>query len=234
MQLVLIPTGEFLMGSPQDHTEAHDWEKPQHTVRITKPFYLGVTEVTQEQYERVTGQNRSHFKGDPQRPVDLVSWEDAVAFSRKLSEKEGQTYRLPTEAEWEYACRAGTQTRFGFGDDYKDLGEYAWYYGNSRGATHPVGRKKPNAWGLFDMYGNVGEWCADQYDPKYYESSPQDDPPGPTGGANPVNRVHRGGNWRRDKAYGCRAPSRGWLLGPGYYADGLGFRPAKEFPASSK
>ena len=163
MKLVLIPAGEFLMGSPESDSDAPDEEKPQHKVRISKPFYLGVTEVTQEQYERVMGENPSRFKGDPQRPVEKVSWEDAVAFCRKLSEKEGRTYRLPTEAEWEYACRAGSQTKWSFGDDDSALKEYAWYLDNADSTTHPVAQKKPNAWGLYDMHGNVWEWCQDWY-----------------------------------------------------------------------
>jgi len=204
MKLVLIPAGEFMMGSPDSDTDAEADEKPQHRVRITKPFYLGSTEVTQEQYERVMGQNPSWFcaTGDGkvevagqntrQFPVEWVSWEDAVEFCRRLSQKEGKTYRLPTEAEWEYACRAGSTTRYCIGDAPADLVEYAWYDENSDDTTHPVGQKKPNAWGLYDMHGNVWEWCADRFAEDYYRASPADDPNGPD---SRVFRVLRGGAW---------------------------------------
>ena len=119
------------------------------------------------------------FEQTDEHPVVNVSWNDALAFCRWLSKKEGKICRLPTEAEWEYACRAGSTTRYCFGDDASDLGEYAWYGANSDRKTHPVGTKKPNAWGLYDMHGNAWEWCADGYDAEYYEKSPTDDPTGP-------------------------------------------------------
>jgi len=178
MKLVRIPAGEFTMGSPDSDKEALDREKPRHRVRITKPFYLGMHEVTQEQYERLMGENPSRFKGDPERPVENVTWEDAVEFCRKLSEKEGVTYRLPTEAEWEYACRAGSKQVYPFDNYPIDLGEYAYWGRNSKDTTHRVGLKKPNAWGLYDMLGNVSEWCADWYRDDYYAISPVDDPVG--------------------------------------------------------
>ncbi|NLX95392.1 MAG: SUMF1/EgtB/PvdO family nonheme iron enzyme, partial [Rhodopirellula sp.] len=223
----LIPAGTFLMGSPDGDSDAWPGEKPQHLVRITKPFYLGVTEVTQEQYERVIGQNPSRFKGDPQRPVEMVSWEDAVAFCRKLSEQEGQTYRLPTEAEWEYACRARSQTKWSFGDDPAGLTEQAWFDRNSEGTTHPVAQKKPNAFGLYDVQGSVWEWCSDRYGEKYYGESPQADPQGPAEGS---LRVNRGGSWDY-LASDCRASCRGWNVS-GYRYDFLGFRLVRESPAS--
>jgi len=217
MRLVLIPPGEFQMGSPAGDGVASSDEKPHHNVRITKPFYLGVCEVTQEQYERVMAQNPSRFKGDPQRPVGYVSWTGAAEFCRKLSEKEGVTYRLPTEAEWEYACRAGTTTRYYFGDDEASLGEYACC-----GKTHAVGEKKPNAWGLYDMHGNVWEWCHDWADENYYAVSPTDDPPGPETGS---IRSIRGGSIRF-VARNCRAADRsGRGALTGWYA--LGFRVAR-------
>jgi formylglycine-generating enzyme required for sulfatase activity len=210
MKLALIPAGDFMMGSPEG--EGGSEEHPQHRVRITRPFYLGVCEVTQSEYEAVVGQNPSHFpsKGG-QHPVENVSWLDAVRFCNELSEKEGikplyeivgevvqvldgsgPGYRLPTEAEWEYACRAGTTTRFSFGNNNTSLGEYGWYGGNSDRRTHPVGEKKPNAFGLCDMHGNVWEWCRDGYDAEYYQRSPVVDPPGPLQAA---QRVVRGGCW---------------------------------------
>jgi formylglycine-generating enzyme required for sulfatase activity len=122
-------------------------------------FAIGKYPITQEQYEAVMGTNPSWFKNNPQNPVEKVSWYDARSFCQKLSQITGKLYRLPTQEEWEYACRAGTNTRFYFGDDANQLGDYAWYWGNSQKTTHPVGQKKPNAWGLYDMHGNVSEWC---------------------------------------------------------------------------
>jgi formylglycine-generating enzyme required for sulfatase activity len=157
MRLVLIPAGEFLMGSPDSDRGTGSDEKPQHTVRMTKPFYLGVTEVTQEHYERLVGQNRSHFKGDAQRPVEMVSWEDAVAFCGKLSAQENRTYRLPTEAEWEYACRAGTDEETSVPKDG------FWWFETAGWRPHEVGESRPNPWKLYDMHGNVFEWCLDAW-----------------------------------------------------------------------
>ncbi len=209
MKLTLIPAGTFQMGSTDAEKDAESNEKPQHEVRITRPFYLGVHEVTQGQYQAVMGQNPSQFKGSDDLPVETVSWLDAVKFCNKLSEREGRKpyyhidggavtiaggegYRLPTEAEWEYACRAGTTTRYSFGDDENALGQYAWYHTNSGIQTHPVGKKQPNAFGLYDMQGNVWEWCWDGYDGDYYKRSPADDPRGFELAA---NRVFRGGSW---------------------------------------
>jgi formylglycine-generating enzyme required for sulfatase activity len=187
MELVLIPAGEYLMGSPEGDKDALDREHPQHRVRITRPFYLSATEVTRGQFRRFVDetayrteaerdgkggygwneekktfeQNRRYNWQSPgleqtdDHPVVNLSWNDAVAFCEWLSRKEGVTYRLPTEAEWEYACRAGTTTRYSFGDDEASLGEFAWFEGNSNRATHPVGQKSRNHWGLHDMYGNV-------------------------------------------------------------------------------
>ena len=197
MKLVLIPAGEFLMGSPASDKDARPDEKPQHRVRITRPFYLGATEVTQGQYRAVTGQSPSHFKGSDDLPVEQVSWNDAIAFCDKLSALEkgqlgGARYRLPTEAEWEYACRGGSTTRYSFGDDAAHMGEFAWYADNSGGKPHSVGQKRPNDFGLYDMHGNVWEWCSDLYDVKYYGYSPSADPPGPL---QSTFRVSRGGGW---------------------------------------
>ena len=179
MKLVLIRPGKFMMGDGKDH----------HEVTISKPFYMGVTEVTQAQYEAVMGTNPSHFKGAT-NPVEMVFWNDAAEFCKKLSQKTRQTCRLPTEAEWEYACRADTQTAFSFGEDPSALGDYAWWGRNSAKTTHPVGQKKPNAWGLYDMHGNVWEWCADWHGA--YPKDPVTDPSGPATGR---YRLLRGGSW---------------------------------------
>ena len=209
MKLVLIPAGQFMMGSPDSGSE-HDIEKPRHRVRITKPFYLGTTEVTQRQYEKVMGDNPSYLKeSSPDAPVECVSWNDAQEFCRKLSElaeekRAGRLYRLPTEAEWEYACRAGCAEQYCYGDGQWQLGDYAWYAKNSNEKKHPVGRKKPNAWGLYDMHGNVAEWCEDKYDRQYYANSPTDDPRAFLGGQ---DRVYRGGGWPLD-AENCRSAHR--------------------------
>jgi len=171
MLLVPIPSGEFLMGSPDSDKDANDYEKPQHLVKLTKPFYLGVFEVTQQQYEKVMGDRPWQGKDDVQvgtdYPATYVSWHDAVEFCRKLSEKESVDYRLPTETEWEYACRAGTTTDYSFGDDVEELGNHAWYEKNTwrigEEYAHRVGQKVPNPWGLYDMHGNVWESCQDTF-----------------------------------------------------------------------
>jgi formylglycine-generating enzyme required for sulfatase activity len=208
MRMALIPAGEFLMGSPDSDHLASGSEKPQHRVRITRPFYLGIYPVTQAEYKRVTRATPSHFKRDPNRPVDGVSWDDAQEFCRKLSalRKEkatGRLYRLPTEAEWEYACRAGSTTRWCFGDYEGRLGESAWFDGNSGKETHAVGQKKPNAWGLYDMHGNVWEWCEDGWWYTYADSATDD----PHGSEKSTERVCRGGGWNT-KAGHCRSANR--------------------------
>ena len=226
MVLVPIPAGEFMMG----HAESAGIDQTKHLVRITKPFHLGAFEVTQEQYEKVMGKNPSDSKG-PTNPVENVSWDDAVEFCRKLSElpeekAAGHVYRLPTEAEWEYACRAGTTTKFSFGDDESRFGQHAWFDENSGEKTHPVGEKKPNAWGLYDMHGNVSEWCQDWHGD--YPSEPVTDPTGPTTGS---LRVNRGGSWG-SVAWSCQSGFR-----EGYYPtnrySSLGFRVARG-PSASK
>jgi len=188
MILVPIPAGEFQMGSPDSDGVSYDDEKPLHHVQITKPFYLSVFEVTQEQYEKVMGENPSISKGK-NKPVTSVSWNDAVEFCRKLSKKEGEKYRLPTEAEWEYACRAGTTTPYSFGEDLSQLPQHAWYDENSDSTTHLIGQKLPNPWGLYDMHGNVYEWCQDRYG-EYGDKTIISNPLGPEEGS---HRVSRGG-----------------------------------------
>ena len=183
----LIPAGKFDMGSPESEADREVEEGPQHEVTIKEPFYMGVYEVTQEQWEAVNGDNPSFFTA-PGNPVEQVSWNDCQGFIAELNTKGIGTFRLPTEAEWEYACRAGSETRYFYGDDpvYADIGDYAWYQGNSGGVTHIVGQKGPNAWGLYDMHGNVMEWCKDWYGE--YDGSAQTDPQGPDTGSYRVIR----------------------------------------------
>jgi len=236
MKLKLIPAGEFMMGPSESDDDVREDENPPHEVRITKPFYLGVYAVTQAEYEEVMGKNPSPFSKEghfadrvsgedtSHYPVHHVPWHDAVEFCKRLSTKEGKTYRLPTEAEWEYACRAGTTTPYSFGDNPASLKEYAWYTGNSDETTHPVGQKKPNAWGLHDMYGNVAEWCADWYAGDYYGKSAVDDPMGPDSG---TSRVLRGGAFgysARDVRSAYRIDSQPVLR---CY---VGFRVARTYP----
>jgi formylglycine-generating enzyme required for sulfatase activity len=218
MEFVPIPAGKFTMGS----TNGSDDERPPHEVTISKPFEMGKYEATQAQWEAVMGNNPSHFTGEANRLVENVSWEDVQKFIRKLNDSEGGTkYRLPTEAEWEYAARAGSTTTYSFGDDSSRLGEYAWYSGNSGGKTHPVGQLKPNAWGLYDMHGNVWEWVQDWYGK--YSAELVTDPQGPSSGS---GRMYRGGSWHFD-ARGCRSAYRGYDA-PGSRDRFLGFRLLKE------
>ena len=218
MDFVLIKAGSYIMGSTRGGAD----EKPRHEVTITKPFYMGVYEVTQAQWKAVMGDHDSYFKGDD-LPVDNVSWDDCRQFAAKLKGKAGQRLicRLPTEAEWEYACRAGSTTAYCFGDDPGGLGEYAWYAANSQNKTHPVGQKKPNAWGLYDMHGNVWEWCEDGYLPGYYANSPAEDPKGPGPLAN--NRVARGGSCHHP-AEDARSACRYFWGKPSNRYGVLGFR----------
>ena len=267
MKLVLIPAGKFMMGSPKDKKDPSDDEE-QHEVEITKPFYMGVYDVTQTEYEKVMGKNPSWFSAtgggkdrvqgmetsrfpvmargtgrvahrvqgmDTSRfPVETVSWDDAVEFCRKLSELleekgAGRVYRLPTEAEWEYACRAGTTTVFHFGNSLSS--EQANFDGNypyggvgkgkSLQRTTTVGSYKPNAFGLYDMHGNVWQWCADWYGSDYNGSSPKQNPTGPETAS---GRVLRGGGWFNGGGY-CRSANRR-CSGPGDRSNDFGFRMA--------
>ena len=194
MEFVLISPGNFDMGSTETEARAEDCEWPQHRVEITQPFYLGKYPVVQEEYEAFVGANPSFAVGD-RNPVECVSWADAVVFCERLREETGLGYTLPTEAQWEYACRAGTSTVFYFGDDYAELADHAWYKQNSEGQAQPVGQFPANPWGLFDMHGNVWEWCRDWFDYGYYEHSLAQDPEGPSSGQ---SRVLRGGSWYHD------------------------------------
>lgn len=236
---VLIKAGDFLMGASENDKEAYPSEKPQHQVTISKDFYISKFEVTQKQWEDVMGYScydldRSNpfynLPGmkeritKPDHPA-TVSWEDAQKFISKLNEKEGKNiYRLPTEAEWEYAAKAGTTTAYSFGDDKKDLDKYAWYGGDfSTGGTHPVGKKLPNPWGLYDVHGNVWEWVQDWYSEDYFAHSPQTDPKGPDTGS---NKVVKGGSWHAT-ADSWRSSFRKPYT-PDYRGISIGFRVIKE------
>jgi formylglycine-generating enzyme required for sulfatase activity len=205
-----IPAGTFQMGSDNDG--------PVHEVTISRSFYMGKYPVTQAQWEAVTGNNPSEFKG-ADRPVEQVSWDDCQEFIRRLNATGKGTFRLPTEAEWEYSCRAGSRSMFCFGDNEDLLGDYAWYSSNSDRQTRPVGAKEPNAWGLHDMHGNVWEWCQDWYDD--YSTDSATDPQGPSLSPLPV-RVFRGGCWRGGADFAASAHRGG--RGTGYRAGILGFR----------
>jgi formylglycine-generating enzyme required for sulfatase activity len=202
LRLVDIPAGTFRMGSPKKEKDRDDDEGPQREVTITRPFRMGALTVTQGCWEALMGANPSRFTGDPRLPVEQVSWDDIcgqegfLARLNALTEgarPEGQAFRLPTEAEWEYACRAGTDTAYSFGDDPADLGDHGWFDDNAEGRTHPAGQKKPNPWGLFDLHGNVWEWCQDVWHDDY-KGAPKDGSAWMDGG-NQARRVLRGGGW---------------------------------------
>ena len=219
MELVLIPSGTFRMGGDKKLEQAEDHETPRHLVKISDAFFMGKYEVTQEQWTEIMNHNPSEFKSN-NRPVERVSWNDVQTFIQKLNIKEkSDKYRLPTEAEWEYAARAGSKNAYGFGRDVNVLDQYAWYRKNSVGETHPVGQLKPNAWGLFDMHGNVHEWCRDWFDGRYYSQSPSNAPLGPSSG---LAKVLRGGDWGSEDWY-CRCASRS-LSSPDRRSNRLGFR----------
>ncbi|MDB9387808.1 SUMF1/EgtB/PvdO family nonheme iron enzyme [Microcystis aeruginosa] len=196
-EMVDIPAGKFNMGSNENENE-----KPIHEV-IVPAFQIGKYPITQAQYQAVMGYNPSRFSGNPQNPVETINWFDAQEFCEKLSQLTGKNYRLPTEAEWEYACRAGTKTRFSFGDDKEQLGDYAWVDGNSNNTTHPVGEKRPNPWGIYDMHGNVWEWCADQNHESYARKPDNIRENGSLAWrdnniTNKSSIIRRGGSWCRD------------------------------------
>ena len=216
IKMAKIPAGSFMMGSDNGDSD----EKPVHRVTISKDFYMGIYEVTQAQYQAVMGKNPSNFRGD-NNPVEQVSWNDAQEFCRKLSQKTGQKYRLPTEAEWEYAARAGTTTKYYWGKSYSEAGNFAWFIENSNYITHPVGTKIANRWGLHDMSGNVWEWCTDYYNKNFYRNSPEIDP---VNEGKSIFRVVRGCDWNNDSEI-MRTTKRG----RGHYGSntndiGIGFR----------
>lgn len=219
LKLALLPTGKFMMGSPKDD---RTFGETRHEVKITRLMCMAVTETTQEQYAVVIGKNPSHTKNQPKFPVEDVTWNNANEYCQKLSQATGEVVRLPTEAEWEYACRAGSNDRYCFGDDEKALTDYAWYTTNSDKKTHSVATKKPNAWGLFDMHGNVEEWCSDYFDPDYYRNSPAADPAGPDRASLGNERIYRGGSCRRD-GWDCRAATRNGTS-PDRSSSDMGFR----------
>jgi formylglycine-generating enzyme required for sulfatase activity len=192
LEMVSLPAGKLTIG------DASIVDSPQQQVQVNS-FAIGRYPITQAQYEAVMGTNPSRFQDNPQNPVEQVSWNDAQAFCQKLSQITGKTYRLPTEAEWEYACRAGTTTCYYFGDDANQLGDYAWYDGNSQNETHPVGQKKPNGWGLYDMSGNVWEWCEDNWYDNYIGA--------PDDGSAQSRKSLRGGSWV-DGPHTCRSAVR--------------------------
>lgn len=224
IKMVQIPGGTFQMGSLFEDDPRNPFkgkgnfkdEQPVHSVTLSA-FEMSATEITQGQYMALMGTNPSRFTGDDNLPVESVSWNDAVAFCRALSLKTGSEYRLPTEAEWEYACRAGTSTKYYTGNSESDLARAGWYDGNSGMKTHPVGQKTPNAWGLYDMHGNVFEYCND-----WYWSYTSENVTNPTGAKIGVFRVLRGGSWYSIDDFNCRSAYRIGL--PGFGDNRCGFR----------
>jgi formylglycine-generating enzyme required for sulfatase activity len=231
MEFILIPAGEFDMGSPVREKRRKLWESPVHRVTIEKPFYLGRYLVTQEQWQKVMGNNPFYFKGE-KYPVENVSWAEVQIFFRKLNalenaDENNRVYRLPTEAEWEYSARAGTTTAYFFGGDESKLIEYAWFLENSGLETHPVGLKKSNPLGLYDIYGNVGEWVQDEYHISYKSA--------PTDGrawenlfpsiSTPV-RIRRGGGWNGNA--GCCRSAERLFAAQDKRLNSLGFRAVRE------
>jgi formylglycine-generating enzyme required for sulfatase activity len=238
VEMVCLPGGEFMMGSNQGGPD----EAPAHKVKLS-PFLIDKFEVTQEMFAKAQLPNPSHWQ-DPKRPVERVRWRDAKEYCNERSLLEGlkvcydektpawdcdyaaSGYRLPTEAEWEYAARAGTDLPYDFGSADK-LRQYAWFMENGDEKTHAVGQKAPNRWGLYDMYGNVSEWCEDVYDPGYYKSSPAADPHGPPNPGKDVMRVMRGGNWKASADLSRASARQGQRTGNTdacFYTDFCGFR----------
>jgi sulfatase modifying factor 1 len=246
IQMVYLPGGDFMMGSADGNAD----EKPVHKVTLTG-FMMDKYPVTHEMFAKAELPNPSHWQDNPKNPVERVRWRDAKKYCNERSMLEGlkpcyneksmdwdcdysaSGYRLPTEAEWEYACRAGSDGPYDFGRPEK-LREYAWFADNANQRTHPVGQKKPNLWGLYDMYGNVSEWCEDVYGPAYYSESAAADPHGPPSPGKDVKRVMRGGSWKAS-AEMCRATFRqGQRTGDTdacFYTDFCGFRCVRRISA---
>lgn len=243
IEMIVIPGGSFVMGGKGASPD----ETPVHKVSIS-PFWMDRYEVVQEEFRKYQLPDPSHFKGAKQ-PLDQINWTDAALYCNERSRAEGlkpcydektwecdfaaDGYRLPTEAEWEYACRAGSSTQYSFGSSAGTLKDYAWYAQNSSATTHPVGQKKPNAWGLYDMHGNVAEWCNDRYSQTYYQQSPDKDPRGPAEGK---ERVLRGGAWNSSvescrSAYRASDPS---IDDTCLANDAIGFRGVRNAPAGQR
>lgn len=235
MRFIALPAGTFLMGAPADAGWAAPAETPQHEVTLTRAFQIGMFEVTQQQWAAVMGfdantLDRSNTFGDLDGMAErisgddqpaTVSFEDAQQFIQRLNEREGtDVYRLPTEAEWEYAARAGTTTKYSFGDDDTDLDEHAWYGGDfATGSHHPVGQKLPNPWGLYDVHGNVWEWTQDRYTPDGHPDQAQTDP---TGAGSGTQRTVRGGSWHSTADGWTSTFRKGYA--PDYRGISIGFR----------
>ncbi|MBF0225985.1 MAG: formylglycine-generating enzyme family protein [Desulfobacterales bacterium] len=218
LPMIFIPNGEFIMGN----NDGNDDEFPAHPVHIMRSFYMSAWPITQEQWEIIMGQNPSRFVGE-KHPVENISWEEANLFIDKLNKMlTVDGFRLPTEAEWEYSCRAGSKASYCFGNDINLLKDYAWYYDNSNGHPQTVGQLKPNAWGVHDMHGNVWEWCDDWYGE--YPSDLMIDPNGPLTG---TNKVSRGGSWL-NYARSCQAGYRSYYS-PQNRGNGIGFRIVRSF-----
>jgi formylglycine-generating enzyme required for sulfatase activity len=226
--LVWIPAGQFLMGSPYNEAGRDVDEGPQRQVVIPQGFWIGKCEVSQAEYEKVMGTNPSNSNQDPNLPVEKVNWFEAMDYCAKLTRlaetagwlPKGHAFRLPTEAEWEYCCRAESTTAYACGDDSSELqlGQYAWFTRNSDFGSKPVGTRKPNAWGLYDMHGNVWEWCLDRLEPGTQAGTITNTPAAAAGGL----RVARGGSWLYD-AKACRSANRD-DYSPANRCSDIGFR----------
>jgi formylglycine-generating enzyme required for sulfatase activity len=222
MEFVMIESGDFIMGSPDDELYSDKDERPTRQVTVSSDFYIGVYEVTQQEWKKVMGTEPFDFKGN-NLPADKISWSDAIKFIEQLNKmEETDSYRLPTEAEWEYAARAGTNTAYSFGSEETELSQYAWFDENSEDETHSVGMKEANPWGLYDVHGNLAEWVMDEYHSNY-QNAPSDSRVW-EGGVD--RRVIRGGSWD-NAAENCRSGQRE-SMGAGSRNNYIGFRIVKE------